>query len=114
MSENRHTPGPWTIEDYASPTILGRPIWPCTYNGENGLWGVATVDDLMGDRPAEVAANASLIAAAPDLLEALKRLESTARILPPHLDEPGSALFDARAAIAKATGSASWPPFPEL
>ena len=39
-----------------------------------------------------------------DLLEALKRLESTARILPESMDEPGSAMSQARSAISRAEG----------
>jgi len=42
--------------------------------------------------------------AAPDLLEALKRLERTVRIMPPDMDQPDSPLAQARAAISKAEG----------
>jgi hypothetical protein len=66
MSEVKHTPGPWTIdtdrsilapENHASPGIHGR---------------IAELYSWMGLN--EAAANASLIAAAPALLEALKAL----------------------------------------
>jgi hypothetical protein len=50
-------------------------------------------------------ADARLIAAAPDLLEALSKLERAARILPPDMDDPDSPLAQARAAIAKALGA---------
>lgn len=43
--------------------------------------------------------------AAPDMYEALKRLEALVRIVPPEMDEPGSALAQARAALAKADGN---------
>jgi hypothetical protein len=42
-----------------------------------------------------------------ELLDALKRLESATRILPPDMDEPDSPLAQARAAIAKAAGGAA-------
>jgi len=48
-------------------------------------------------------ANAALIAAAPDLLGALKRAETHFRMLPDDMDEPGSVMAEMREAIAKAT-----------
>ena len=48
--------------------------------------------------------DARLIAAAPEMLEALKRIEAVVRVLPPDMDEPDSPLALARAAIAKAEG----------
>lgn len=49
--------------------------------------------------------DARLIAAAPELLAALERLESLVRILPPEMDEEHSAMAQARAAISKARGT---------
>ena len=92
----KHTPGPWmpfvdgdgcfAIFPDADPhiSLCSRAPWP--------------------QRAKESAANARLIAAAPDLLAALNRLVHLTAILPPDMDEPGSAMADARAAIAKATG----------
>lgn len=58
----------------------------------------------VGDVPElDAMANARLIAAAPDLLAALNRLINATAILPPSMDEPGSAMAQARAAIRKAT-----------
>lgn len=85
-----HTPGPWTI--------FG------TFNvrGANGR-GVATTGGINDGRIAdggfaENSANARLIAAAPDLLEALK----FARQIIGHPDDAGTKLIDD--VIAKATG----------
>lgn len=49
--------------------------------------------------------DARLISAAPEMLEALERLEGMVRLFPPDMDEPNSALAQARAAIAKARGT---------
>lgn len=48
--------------------------------------------------------DAAMIAAAPALYEALVRLEGIVRIFPPDMDAPGSALEQARAALAAARG----------
>lgn len=85
-----HTPGPWAIEEGDREThIVGGeailaycPDWPCA--------------------PQEQEANARLIAAAPELLEAA---ESLLDVVGVRIDDPRIAQFDAlRAAIAKARG----------
>ena len=90
----KHTPGPWYV---GSGTYEGRNIYSTASvtDGEGFTYQpvVATAEDN------EVAcwdANARLIAAAPDLLEALQML----------LEFPntGPATTTARAAIARATG----------
>lgn len=65
---NKHTPGPWTVtenpEAYKAPIIFGPEdddLVCCMYGGQ---WQV-------------VEANAQLIAAAPELLEALELLSET-------------------------------------
>lgn len=92
MSAVVHTPGPWVLEDQGG----GFAILPEASNGMG--W--------VGDRYLRVTGcidlnDARLIAAAPDLLEALENL----------LNNPGHAtltqLQAARAAVAKATGSAA-------
>lgn len=79
-----HTPGPWfptSDEHYVSPAAnLGTLI--------------AILHEAEEDGEAERRANARLIAAAPDLLEALKMC----------VIERSEWLSEARAAIAKATG----------
>jgi hypothetical protein len=89
-----HTPGPWVIEgDVAAlPDDIGVGIVNRKHDGDD--WDVAMVHSS--------AANARLIAAAPDLLAALKLIveadgeKSLAQIV--------AAMPDARAAIAKAEG----------
>lgn len=78
----QHTPGPWTIEH--ARTLL-RSNKECDY-------GRKPIDD------AEVEANATLIAAAPDLLAALVRAEKLAKNVPVFSEM----LPSIRAAIAKA------------
>ena len=57
----KHTPGPWTIRNRTNQTPQ---VW-------NGTTGIARLDDRH-EWPGETEANARLIAAAPDLILALK------------------------------------------
>ena len=101
----KHTTGPWgvvRIDDCLA--IMPDPItgYPDTF------LGVALVQDHVGERPSDrVAANARLIASAPDLLRALAQLELAVTDIRGIDMESycGPALDQARAAIAKATGS---------
>ena len=82
-----HTPGPW----HTIGTLADRPL----VEAEDG----GMVADLVErEDDAETRANAILISAAPELLEALKRIvkEATGHTL--------AALDEAQAAIAKAEG----------
>ena len=85
---SKHTPGPWSVEhdfmDESAFAILSDDCVVAT------AWGNDHVD-----------ANAHLIAAAPDMLEALRGVVDTCRA-----DCPAGlpALSDARAALAKAEG----------
>jgi hypothetical protein len=99
----KHTPGPWVadLETYPIMVRSQSETWPLVdeLGNEEGRTGVFIANT--GDNKA----NARLIAAAPDLLEALKV------ILRDHMAVHGvgdlemqPALFQARAAIAKATG----------
>lgn len=72
----RHTPGPWLIDKQRGNeiAILG-PAKGATHHGQRDLWEVASVDLFIGlesFETSEILANARLIAAAPDLLAALK------------------------------------------
>ena len=88
MSTTAHTPGPWTISGASTIKTLGGNK---TY--------IASI--AKNDRPA----NARLIAAAPDLLEALKALQRQALQGNARGDEwMDEALELTRAAIAKAEG----------
>ena len=89
---SKHTPGPWAMPDSGQGRI--------SKVGVNGGWDgmIATADcgDYARSR-SEGLANARLIAAAPDLLEALKDAVRDS-------ESPGQWLDESRAAIAKATG----------
>lgn len=95
--EKRHTPGPW-----ATHNNIGR-------KGELGIvaGGAPCIIAIMGNAkewPVEAEANAQLIAAAPELLNALEVAQATIERL--HRHAPGSAngtLGLIKDAIAKAT-----------
>ncbi|NBW21417.1 MAG: hypothetical protein EBR82_77010 [Caulobacteraceae bacterium] len=65
MKNTKHTPGPWTIEDHK-------------YESGLKIWVRAKTDSIVAILPsnprAQFRKNARLIAAAPDLLEALEKL----------------------------------------
>jgi len=93
----QHTPAPWTRE----PGERFRHDQSAGVTGPNGSYVAAALDLNRYDKDEEVEANARLIAAAPDLLDALERLV--------HMAEcntvPGpNLMIQARAALAKARG----------
>jgi hypothetical protein len=91
----KHTPGPWKIEPELRSDIVR--IMP-----DNGIVQGSLVPVASRVSPE----NAALIAAAPDLLEALREVVNT--FTPEAWPEPQrSMLMNARAAIAKATGGAA-------
>jgi hypothetical protein len=92
----QHTPGPWLLDGL---TIKG----PHPKDPQNRLRIVAQSVFDKGTWVDEARANARLIAAAPDLLEALRNIVSAS--LRYRLEESDPAVEEARAAIAKATGS---------
>lgn len=106
----KHTPGPW---DYYDPcdTNCG---WPCTQDGcpDNHPTGVYVIDgpsfdgDQCGSYGFAVVneADARLIAAAPDLLEALKDID--AQLKGRDLGYLGIRVRKLQDAIAKAEGTA--------
>lgn len=92
MSEAKHTLGPWVRGDGDPHRILSSSTWDC----------VAEVNDALPDSEA----NANLIAAAPDLLSALERMECTFYLLLQgklHRDAD-EVLAKAQAALDKAQG----------
>lgn len=98
----KHTPGPWTI--LKQETELGNNLTIVAPDpGDPQPWYVAEVYKECGQVPEEeVDGNANLIAAAPDLLYALKQIVQD---LPANRDwlDPVIELA-AKDAIAKATG----------
>jgi hypothetical protein len=82
--------------------------WASEHDGHGGIY----IGDAEGrqvgfvSRHPDQEANARLIAAAPELLEALKEVARTEMFLPDH-PQRFAAYKNARDAIAKATGSAA-------
>ena len=91
MSKSKHTPGPWGCVQRSHGTMLVRS----EASGVNGY-----IAEIYLSRPSEWEANAHLIAAAPELLDALMELADWYR---EHTGLPPTA---ANAAIAKAEGKA--------
>ncbi|MHA6476158.1 hypothetical protein ACX1DW_01505 [Stutzerimonas sp. KH-1] len=109
MSEG-YTPGPWEVVGGHVYTKLGAVNRAGSRAHETDGWNIASInpwactnaDGEDEDMPVtEVMANAQLIAAAPDLLEALEALTANYA----DFEQGGSKNVDkARAAIAKAKG----------
>ena len=93
----KHTPGPWTMhprfDDGAEVRALAPVAW-CSVASTHGASGSQVID------VAEARANARLIAAAPDLLEALEDIARGDYSDPLCMKTPEQR---AREAIAKAT-----------
>ena len=94
-----HTPGPWI----ASPkrNELDLLEYSIDYNNENGSGHVATVDASRGER---LEANARLIAAAPEMLEALRIALSALSDLVANYPSEAETYNRVESAIAKADG----------
>ena len=95
---SKHTPAPWTVQK--SEDCMGRKLddmvrWVVTAD-ENDLW-ISTGPTWDQEHDEESEANARLIAAAPELLEALRGVVRVA-------DCNTMEFLAAHAAIAKATG----------
>ncbi len=58
------TPGPWRRHEAGDDVVIvGHPKnWPCSRNGVDGEWEVATVDDFFGEDRAAQHSNAAHIA----------------------------------------------------
>ena len=119
---SKHTPGPWFIwnerdmkDEGLEPAEINKELLECDYFevmygnpiGDGTIKGCNEIVDLdaesFGEDPEEgrriALANARLIAAAPDLLEALVDLVALYQ-----LDSTDAIITSARAAIARATG----------
>lgn len=113
MAADKHTPGPWMVRECTRCRV-----WELTGpKGEDILSGHYVGDDIDGDNRGAIVreADARLIAAAPDLLEALSEalthIEKHQRIDQhnPYTERElfKDLLFKCDAAIAKATGAQS-------
>ena len=97
MNTSKYTPGPWVVNDLYADTEIRGPQNSGAMICVMSPWGIAA------DEPSPQRANARLIAAAPELLEALRECRAL-------LSRSGlsftSAAQNADSAIDKATGSA--------
>ena len=105
MIDTHHTPGPWRVFEHSwCDTSIGAP------GTSNAICSLdinhATEESQEADE-AQMAANARLIAAAPELLEALQRLSAQCERLRMAWQLESDAERTARAVIAKATGGAA-------
>ena len=96
MSETKHTPGPWRIlRQNGKQFIQAGPVY----------FSIAEVaGPSNAGRERELTANVNLIAAAPDLLEALKMFVREYEGTGSDDRETRPEMIAARAAIAEATG----------
>jgi hypothetical protein len=102
-TQTKHTPGPWSVTESFCNNACNRLVV------KRKTWGGEVVADL-GEAPDASRANARLIAAAPDLLEALRGLlrETKAKNPSPKVGKDFSLLVHieaARKAIAQAEGT---------
>jgi|688.fasta_scaffold47701_8 hypothetical protein len=104
---NKHTTGPWKATHALGDQGIARHIWSATDGVTSHRELVAMIPDVDGDRE-HINADARLIAAAPELLEALIECERCVNELfqETGLHEYMNVSDLARAAIAKATGGA--------
>lgn len=105
----QHTPGPWKVSHNAAKQMGGWKTNP--YSIVVPVKGVsrttvANIPDRQTISEEQKRANAFLIAAAPDLLEALETLVNMAESFPSEMHKDHPDVVDARAAINKATGAA--------
>ena len=101
MSEAKHTPGPWHLEEmgYNSSSYY---IRGSSESGDRLTIGKGAVAHIPRSTVNPMEANARLIAAAPELLEALAEIVSAADGR--GWDQLDPSFSKARSAIAKATG----------
>ena len=108
MSEAKHTPGPWLI----AKTDAASFVYALNDSGYNRFWAHVIGGKLRRGKSTskvETEANARLIAAAPDLLEALVAIDNALRTAWSNGSLPDSVIPEklaqqCSAAIAKATG----------
>ena len=92
LTTDQHTPGPWWVERRVGDALQIN----AKHRGEGSSYCVASINHWEGDADK---ANARLIAAAPELLKALKELADSCDAI------PGCPVTTrARMAIHKATG----------
>ncbi len=110
---DKHTPGPWELElqkTSAVFTAIGEPVAVVggEATGEDVEFVIGRLCDYGEHGVEQTTANAHLVAASPDLLEACKAMAGVVEGFPDMISEPSvKACYDmAVAAIAKAEGKA--------
>jgi len=116
-----HTPGPWTWSDNCLHPVKQDPIKSAVHSILDAEGGYGFVGSKVADTLAELDADRLLIAAAPELLEALRKMvaihdepsgfagkfgKALDEAIAQQQDKIDTRLSAARAAIAKATGDA--------
>jgi len=108
VNRAQHTPGPWhvtgevkAVKGIDEPLFCGEITEPRQPGWRGTIARVQSCDFINGITREEAEANARLIAAAPDLLEALERIAYSA-----HADTAPTLRGYAQDALAKATGAA--------
>ena len=99
-----HTKGPWEVARTDAGIIVRTESVKKTRAGASRYAAIGGFDRSDPEQLAEALANARLIAAAPELLEALMLAESVYRQNCVNEGEPSSVLDAMQAAILKATG----------
>jgi hypothetical protein len=117
MTNAQHTPGPWhDVQDEELRAAAARNLGPMPYRivSRDGIHiaivGGEHQPQFDGEAVEEIAADARLIATAPELLDALKELLECQKFginaLAKQIQRKGNAREKARAVIAKAEGGA--------
>ena len=99
---SRHTPGPWYIKTVMYDNYPSHAVWAPFYTSTAVHWRKPRAGETIAERNQQNA-DARLISAAPELLNALEELVYLADKGMPIADD-SEAINKARAAIAKATG----------
>lgn len=114
MSDHKHAPGPWksrwtTQRRAGQIEAVSRCLIHHTPGHVGGIFLVAEINGPFSGEIEQAEANARLIAAAPELLEALQRIVREHHVIDVNrwgendITIPSDALDATRAAIAKAT-----------
>lgn len=112
--ETKHTPGPWhfsgEITNVTGTDLYVGNVFPDITGYRGDICSIQSCDHLShgnGISRSEAKANAKLIAAAPELLEALKTCEEVLWMHTPEINKsgfnPNDAINKAKQAIKKAT-----------
>lgn len=98
--KTKYTQGPWRVVNYQDKNDVPRVV------SDKGGIAVLCINRYIGETgpSKQEQTNAALIAAAPELLEALKDCEAALRLVERETGKSYAATIGARAAISKATG----------